>query len=97
MVTYWRVAHPSDYREGRILDLSSSGCFISAERPFAPPARLVLRLVVEEERIDLRGEVVRSLGGEDRFAWSERNGMGVRFLYPGSDAVQRLLDHRRRP
>lgn len=96
LVTYWRPSRESDYREGRIVNLSESGCFVDTERPFRPPASVMLRVMAGEERLDIRAEVVRSMGEESRFERSNRrSGMGLRFQHPGSEAVQKLLTYRR--
>lgn len=92
LVIFWPLNREADYREGRVRNLSASGLFIESSDPIPPPTVLNLRLVLEDETVDLRGEVVRTVGGTMR--QRTVSGMGVRFLEPDSKAVARLLRHR---
>lgn len=96
LVTYWRPNQETDYREGRIVNLSASGCFVDTERPFPPPTAVVLRVVVGEERLDLHGEVVRSIGDGGSLERRAGTGMGVRFRQAETEALEKLLAYRRR-
>ncbi|MDX1644513.1 MAG: PilZ domain-containing protein [Thermoanaerobaculia bacterium] len=95
LVSFWRPRRESDYHEGRIVDVSATGCFIATKSPFPPPTSVVLRLVLGDERLDIRGEVVRTVGDVDSFRSGQGSGMAVRFQHPGSDRVRQLTEHRK--
>ena len=71
------------------MNVSSSGLFIESPDPVPPPTVLNLRFVLDDEAVDLGGEVVRSVGG--RTHQPTASGMGVRFQDPEAVGIGRLL------
>ena len=92
MVTFWDPANERDYRSGKISNVSATGAFVKTEAPFAPPAHLNVRTILGEETVDIKAEVVRSLG---QTLFHQRQlpgaGMGIRFLEPTSESVKLLI------
>lgn len=93
-VTFWVPGRESDYRTGRITNISASGIFVSTAAPMAPPARIELRFILREVTHDVQGEVVRTLGQTKFVQRSDGSGMGVRFLDPQSASVKSLIGMR---
>ena len=93
MVTFWEPTNELDYRTGKISNLSPSGAFVTTEAPFAPPVQLNIRLILDEETVDIMAEVVRSLG-QTQFHQHQvaGAGMGLRFLDPSSESVKLLIE-----
>lgn len=92
-VTFWEPGKESDYRAGHIVNLSESGAFIMTDTPVAPPARLNLRLVLDEKKVDVPCEVVRSIGETQFTVRDSGSGMGVRFLDAAAPDTLSLVSH----
>lgn len=94
MVTFWQPGNEADYRTGFITNLSITGVFVATEAPMAPLTTVDLRFILGEDRFDILGEVVRTLGETQFVRRGAPSGMGVRFEDPTHEAVQALLAYR---
>lgn len=92
-MTYWEPGKESDYHSGHVINLSDTGVFVTTDAPLSPPARVNLRLVLGERKIDVPGEVVRSIGETQFVVRDGTSGMGVRFRDPTSEHTRTLLAH----
>lgn len=92
-MTYWEPGKESEYRTGHITNLSRTGAFIAADTPLAPPAKVHLRLILNDRTLNIAGEVTRSIGETQFVVKDSGSGMGIRFLDPTADDVRVLATH----
>jgi hypothetical protein len=74
-----------------IQDVSKSGVFVAHPGPSLPEhSRITLRMVVQNEEIDLAGEVVHVLAPDAAAGMNRTPGYGVRLVDPPADVVTRV-------
>lgn len=69
-------------REGKLKDLSQTGCFVEMAQPFAAPSYVELMIDTKTTRLRLTGTVKSS----------RKEGMGILFAQIGSSAKSMLED-----
>jgi hypothetical protein len=74
-----------------IQDVSKSGVFVAHAGPSLPEhSRITLKMVVQNEQIDLAGEVVHVLAPDAAAGMNRTPGYGVRLVDPPADLVARV-------
>jgi len=92
-MTFWQRGEESNYRQGQILNMSTDGVFVETTDPLPPPTIIEMQLLVGDEPVQVRGEVIRSMGGSQFASAGAASGMGVRFCEPEDETVQFLTSH----